>query len=309
MSKPKVLVIGVSGFIGQHTLKPLADAGFEVYGISRSGFEHDCCTMINGDILDNHFVENVMSRIKPQYLLHLAWYLGNNFFQSDKNFSFLASGIHLIQSFHKNGGKRAVYAGTCGEYEPASYALKEAHPLATKMTNYAFCKAKLHEIAEHFCRSNQISFAYGRIFSVYWRWSVNKLLLEKFICNEAIEQKYIPVLRDFMYVKDVAMALVRLLASDVEGTVNICTGKSISVYSLFTTFAEKVGKSHLLKLIPDKKDVSPVFVGDNTRLLREVGYKPRYTLEQGMTEVVAEFLQICNRKGNDVNRSGRGKVC
>lgn len=303
MSKPKVLVTGASGFIGQHTLKPLSDAGFEVYGISRSVFEHGCCTMINGDILDNHFLENVMSRIKPQYLLHLAWYLGNNFFQSDENFSFLASGIRLIQLFHENGGKRAVYAGTCGEYEPASCALKEMHPLATKMTNYAFCKAKLHGIAEHFCRSNQISFAYGRIFSVYWKWSVNKLLLEKFIRNEAIERKYIPVLRDFMYVKDVAMALVRLLASDVEGAVNICTGESISVYDFFTTFAEKVGKLHLLKLIPDKKDVSPVFVGDNTRLVREVGYKPRYTLEQGMTEVAAEFLQICNRKGNDVNGS------
>lgn len=277
-------------------MQPLADAGFDVYGISRSGFKHDCCTMINGDILDNHFVENVMSQIKPRYLLHLAWYLGNNFFRSDENFSFLASGIRLIRSFYGNGGKRAVYAGTCGEYEPASCALKELHPLARKMTNYAFCKAKLHEIAEHFCRSNQISFAYGRIFSVYWKWSVNKLLLEKFIRNEAIGLTYIPVLRDFMYVKDVAMALARLLVSDVEGTVNVCVGKAISVHDLFTVFAEKVGKLHLLKLIPENKGVPLVFVGDNARLVREVGYKPQYTLEQGMTEVELNFFKFVVRR-------------
>lgn len=128
MSKPKVLVTGVSGFIGRHTVKPLIDAGLKIYGISRSGFVHDCCTMLNGDILDKHFVANVMSRVKPQYLLHLAWCIDKNHFQNNENFSFLASGVHLIQSFHENGGERAIYVGTCGEYEPASYALKETHP-------------------------------------------------------------------------------------------------------------------------------------------------------------------------------------
>ena len=143
--------------------------------------------------------ENSINQIKTSYINHsnngsynytnfeIASYAQN---QSDKNFSFLASGIRLIQSFHGNGGKRAVYAGTCGEYEPASYALKEAHPLATKMTNYAFCKAKLHEIAEQFCHANQISFANMRyaplkrvptLFAPYFHTTANSRISTKVI--------------------------------------------------------------------------------------------------------------------------------
>ena len=84
---------------------------------------------------------------------------------------------------------------------------------------------------------------------------------------------------------------MQFLESDVEGTVNICTGKATSVKDFVRLFAKKVGKEHLLVFKDDCADQIPVQFGDNTRLVEEVGYTPRYTVEQGLSEIAEEFLK------------------
>ena len=297
--KKKVLLTGASGGIGYSVSKVLCERGFEVYApirreVPAAGDVH----WIKGDILDDAFVARMIADIKPEYLIHLAWDRTSVYEKhAPLQYSFLSSGIRLTQAFAENGGKRALYAGSFEEYAASERPLKETDALDLSRTHYAFCKHHLHEIAERYFRANGVSFGYARIG---WSYSLedihrNRLigsLWKAFFNDQTFVFRDRSLLRDSIYIKDVAAALVQFLESDVEGTVNICTGKATAVKDFVKLFAKKVGKEHLLVFKDDCADQVPVQVGDNTRLVKEVGYTPRYTVEQGLSEIAEQFLKV-----------------
>ena len=189
-----------------------------------------------------------------------------------------------------------MYVGSFAEYAASNYPLKETNDLDLSRTHYAFCKHHLHEIAERYFHANGVSFGYARIgWSYSWQDTYRNRLMGSlskcFFSNQTFVFADRNLVRDLIYVKDTAEALVQFLESDVEGTVNICTGKATSVKDFVTLFAKKVGKEHLLIFKDDCADQVPVQFGDNTRLVKEVGYTPRYTVEQGLSEMAEELLK------------------
>ena len=294
--KKKILLTGASGTIGCFVSRVLCEEGFEVYAPTRQeSITGGGIHWIKGDILDDTFINHLMAGVKPECLLHLAWNLEEGRYQSNKNYSFLSSGIRLAQAFAENGGKRALYAGSFVEYAASDRPLKETDALDLTRTHYAFCKHHLHEIAERYFRANGVSCGYARIGDSYslntHRHRLMGSLWKAFLNDQPLVITGGSLLRDFIYVKDTAAALVQFLESGVEGTVNICTGKATSVKDFVTLFAKKVGKEHLLIFKDDCADQAPVQFGDNTRLVKEVGYTPRYTVEQGLSEIAEEFLK------------------
>ena len=49
-------------------------------------------------------LEQVFSKIKPEYLIHLAWNIKD--LDSNSHFDLLSSSIRILTSFYKNGGKK-----------------------------------------------------------------------------------------------------------------------------------------------------------------------------------------------------------
>lgn len=100
--------------------------------------------------------------------------------------------------------------------------------------------------------------------------------------------------RDYLYVKDVAAALVAMLLSDVQGTVNNGSGKPIQVKGLAPAVAQRLGGARRIRFgaIPYPDD-EPLFIGANIeRLEREVQWKPAYTLEAGIEETIAWWRNV-----------------
>lgn len=287
----KVLVTGATGLIGKELAKPLTEAGFDIYAITIDENNPDNgIHWIKGNLFDEAFIENTMRAIQPDYLLNMAWATTGDYLYSDINYKFLNAGISLIRHFKNNGGKRAVYAGTCFEYKFKETPLKENDELETEKTVYTFTKNKLREIAEFYCKQNDISFGYGRIFYVYGK-NENKtrltgMLIDKLSKNETAIIKTGQLLKDYMYSKDIAAAFVKFLDCAVEGTVNICTGKQISVGDFGKTIAKKMNKTHLLEILAEETTQPQLIVGDNSRLKNEVGYEIKYNIESAISEVI-----------------------
>lgn len=165
----RVLLTGATGLIGKNAIKPLVDAGFEVFAVSTSSAK--CKTQnvkwLSGNLLNQSDVADVFERVKPDYLLHFAWdTTPGTYLESDLNYKWLESSLEMLKQFKINGGKRAVFAGTCFEYDFKDAPLKESDKL-NPTTVYAKCKAELNKKASEFCKNNGISFAWGRIFYVY----------------------------------------------------------------------------------------------------------------------------------------------
>lgn len=286
----KVVLTGATGLIGKEAVQPLIDSGFKIYAISSKDMEAnpDIC-WLKGDLFSRKDIERIFQKIQPNYLLHFAWAATGDYLTSDINIDYLNASLEMLKTFHKHGGKRAVFAGTCFEYAFKSGPLKESDMLEP-VTIYAKCKNELRERAQEYCSNNDMSFGWGRIFYVFGR-NENEKRLTAYIVDSLKNGKRIVInhgqlIRDYIYTKDVAGAFVKFLDANVSGCVNICTGKTVFLGDYANKIAGKLGKMELLTVLNGLTDQPPVIAGDNSRLTGDVGYEIKYTLDRALDDII-----------------------
>jgi dTDP-L-rhamnose 4-epimerase len=95
--------------------------------------------------------------------------------------------------------------------------------------------------------------------------------------------------RDFVYVKDVALACrLALESEDSSGSVfNVGSGSDYPIAQLAKDVARFLGRGDLEPEITGRYRVGDIrhCYADITRSRRVLGYKPRYSLETGLTEM------------------------
>lgn len=288
----KVILTGATGLIGKEAIKPLLDCGFEVFALTIDKENTDCgIEWINCNIFDELSVKNVFAEIKPDYLLHFAWIATGDYLMSDINYKFIDSSLNMLREFKNNGGKRAVFAGTCFEYKFKDEPLKETDEL-NPTTIYAKCKNELREKAQKYCLDNNISFGWGRIFYVYGHGENEKRLVPHVI-NSLKNNKEVVIengslIRDYMYSRDIAVSFVKFLDSDSEGIVNICTGEGVSLGEYAQIIAEELNKINLL-VIKNEKTIQPkIIIGNNEKLINIIKTDRIKNISKSMKDFLSE---------------------
>lgn len=297
-SEKRVLVTGATGLIGKELPTPLKDAGFEIHAITiDEANPENGIHWIRGSVFDERFVRDVVASIRPTHLLNMAWATTGDYLTSEVNYRFLKAGEGIARAFAENGGKRAVFAGTCFEYRFKDEPLREADALDTEKFAYTHCKNALREQASGIFGNAGVSFGYGRIFYAYGRGEAKTrltgMVLDKLGRGEEVVIRSGPLLKDYIYSKDIAGAFAALLDSRAEGAVNICTGRAVSIRDFVMTLADRVGRRDLVRFEDDCANQPPLIVGDSTRLNVEVGYRPYHSLEKAMDEIVLNFNSEC----------------
>lgn len=289
----RVLVTGATGLIGKELVNPLLATGFEVYAITIDEHNPDNgIHWLKGSLFDDEFVTAAVRQVRPTHLLNMAWATTGDYLTNDVNYRFLHAGEVLAREFVAAGGRRAVYAGTCFEYRFKDEPIRECDALDPEKNAYTHCKNALRINAGERFAAGGVSFGFGRIFYVYGRneakTRLTGLVIDKLNRGENVVIKAGPLKKDYIYAKDIANAFVALLDSSVEGPVNICTGKAITIREYVQTLAGKLGRPELVEFADDCANQPPIVVGDNTRLTQEVGYSPRYGLDCALNEIVGE---------------------
>lgn len=280
----KVILTGATGLIGKEAIEPLRALGFEVYSK-------------RFDLFDHNEVERVFKNERADYLLHFAWVASGDYLASDLNYKLKDSSLNMLKVFEKYGGKRAVFAGTCFEYEFCNEPLKENGKL-NPITLYAKCKNELRQCAEEFAAKQDLSFGWGRIFYVFGHNEYEKRLTPHVInslrSNQRVTIDSGPLIRDYMYTKDIAAAFSKFLDTNVTGCVNICTGEGISIRDYVLKVALMLEKPDLVEFKDAAEDVIKKqpqrIVGDNARLKNEVGYKIEHSVDCALEAILNETL-------------------
>jgi nucleoside-diphosphate-sugar epimerase len=96
-------------------------------------------------------------------------------------------------------------------------------------------------------------------------------------------------IRDFLHVADVASALVDVTGSNHVGTVNIGSGRPVSVRDVVSCIAGILDGSGSVQFgaRPDSPSDPPFICANNSVLVDEVGWSPRFDLETGLRDTVA----------------------
>jgi len=249
----RVLVTGANGWIGRHCVPILKEKGFEV-------------VKYEGDLL-THFG----TLPEASYLLHLAWVTTPGlYWESSFNGKWFEASIKLFQGFP---GKRIVGAGTCAEITS---------------TLYGRSKNALRKVLEAYSDITGLSSGWGRIFYLYGPYEKPERLVSSTIISLLKGEKVVigkpNHMADFYHVHDVAGALCALLNSDVSGTVEIGSGSPVTLKRVVQMIASEIGREELVEYrdIPD-----PTYIKcDTERLRKEVKYKPKYDLKEGLKETI-----------------------
>lgn len=287
----RVLLTGASGYLGQHVLARLRERGCDVVllGRSRPLGEGDL-PWLPVDLLDGHDLASALCESQASHLLHLAWYAEyGKYWASPLNLRWVDASLRLLQAFTEQGGKHAVMAGTCAEYDWCGEGLlhEDTTPL-NPASLYGAAKDATRRLAQAWCREQGVTLAWGHVFFPFGPGEAQQRMVPSLIDVFRGDSQPFGVnaeaWRGMLPVRDAAEALVHLLSQGCEGRYNICSGQPVQVGEVVRTLARLCGAdpSPVLALTTARPGDPAMLVGDNTRLLA-TGWRPTQTLEQGLS--------------------------
>lgn len=292
----KVVLTGATGFLGREVLRALtlAENRRAVHVLSRSPRPDDApCTWHQVDLFDAGAVRRTVTSVGPSHLIHLAWDTTPGIYKSiPTNAHWAVASLNLLRSFVSAGGRRAVMAGSCAEYDWTSEGTFKEDVTPIRPGNYyGECKNSTRVVSEGICAEAGIELVWGRIFLPYGPGERQGRLLPSIIprllarerapCSSGLQQ------RDFIFRSDVAAAFVRLLDVDQVGPMNIGTGRATSVRDVVSLVAQMTDGADLIDwgALPAPSEEPNVMIADTTRL-RSIGWEPKVKLEEGLSRTV-----------------------
>lgn len=162
----RVLVTGATGFLGARVLAPLQARGFEIHVAGRCLPKCQQVVFHQADILHAEQLRSAVQSARATHLLHLAWYAEpGQFWGSPLNLDWVSASLNLVRTFVETGGLRAVFAGTCAEYQWGPDRFSETESRCAPATLYGASKDALRRILMAYADIAPLSLAWGRISS------------------------------------------------------------------------------------------------------------------------------------------------
>ena len=295
----RVLLTGASGFVGRHALDALLDAGHEVHAVARQqpperdGVAASVSWHV-ADLTDPLALEHVAAGVGADALVHLAWYVEHgSYWHSRENVVWVETTLRLLRAFVAAGGRRAVLAGTCAEYEWSGDRYDERSSPLVPATMYGVAKDATRRVAECLSADAEVELAWARIFMPYGPHEGDRRLLSSVIAallaGEQVAVSDGTQVRDFIYVEDVARAFVAILDSSARGAINVGSGRGVEVGELVRLAAGELGRPELVRWgeLPQRADEPARLIADVGRLSEDVGYSASIEPPEGVARTIA----------------------
>ena len=310
----KVLVTGACGFIGSHLVERLLEEGCKVKAFvfynsfnswgwldSLSKEKLKKIDIFSGDIRDPNGVNVAMKGMDAVF--HLAALIGIPFsYHSPDSYvdTNIKGTLNVLQAARYSGVGKVIVTSTSEVYGTARYVpIDEKHPLQAQ-SPYSASKIGADKIAESFCLSFGSPVVIVRPFNTYGprqsaRAIIPTIISQVLSSRKEVEMGNLYPTRDLNYISDVCDAFVEIAKCDkvVGKAINICSSKEMSVEELARLIMKIMGSDKKIRkskerVRPKKSEVERL-LGNNALIRSLTGWKPRYSLEEGISETIEWF--------------------
>lgn len=301
----KIYVAGHRGLVGSAIVRNLEERGYT---------NIICRTHKELDLTRQADVEKFFAEEKPEYVFLAAAKVGgiqaNNTRPAEFIYENLMIESNIIHSAYKYGVKKLLFLGSSCIYPKfANQPIKEEYLLTGELepTNEAYAIAKITgiELCKFYRRQYGCDFISAMPTNLYGindnfdleTSHVLPALIRKFHEAKINNQEEVVMwgtgkpLREFMYVDDLADALVHLMVNySDEIHVNMGTGKDLSIGELAQIVKEVVGYEGKIVNDLSKPDGTPRKLLDVSRL-EATGWKYKTELREGIEKVYKWYLE------------------
>lgn len=298
----KIFVTGGTGFIGRFVVEKLKIERHKILILTRCKdlSESGGVSYLQGNLANMSKWKKDLKKFDPQIVIHLAWERIPDY-SIENSLKNLKHSIDLIKMLTETSCQKILVAGSLWEYGTQKGKISEENCLGS-LNGFTAAKNSLYFIGKQIAEDNDINLIWTRIFYVYGPGQKKDSLIPSFI--DKIKQQKKPEIRnplaqnDFIYVEDVAEAVVKLVTrSKKGGAYNVGSGKLTSVQTIIEKVFKSLGGNKLLsreikaEYELKKREQTDSFnfaYADISKIKREIGWKPTTNIDSGIEKTVRE---------------------
>jgi UDP-glucose 4-epimerase len=302
------LVTGGAGFIGSNLVDALLERGDQVTildDLSTGKRENVEPALANGaelaelDIRDAHAVADVVERVKPEVIFHLAAQIDVRRSVADPSFDArvnVEGTINVLLAALQAEVQRVVNSSTGGAIygEGRIIPAPEDHPVAPEAPYglSKFCAEGYCELFKRLHGLSTVSLRYGNVYGPR-QDPLGEAGVIAIFCGKLVEGGKATVFgdglqtRDYVYVGDVVEANLAAAGTHADGAFNIGTGVESSVLDLIAVLEPHSGDGFQAEHAAERPGEVRHIALDCTRAQGELGWEAKVGLEQGIELTLA----------------------
>ena len=307
METRKIIITGATGFVGSNLARYFAGQNNEIHLLLRSSSNTwriadimDDINVHQADLTAPAELERVVTSVRPDIILHTAVY-GGHPFQNDTDKIFdanLRGTINLVKACRSLDYELFVNTGSSSEYGVKRQPVAETD-ICEPGEDYGVSKTAASLYCQMAARRDRKPIITFRLFSPYGSYDDATRLIPSVIIsclNGRTPTVSSPIfVRDYIYIRDIVSAYEKAIETSHRQSpgeiFNVGSGKQQTVGDVVQYIVQLVDKNIQPEWgSPGKRQNEPqVWQADVSKAESLLGWKPRYSIEQGLGETVEWF--------------------
>ena len=320
----KTFITGINGQDGSYLAEYLLELGYEVHGIvrrnsvpehqqSRINSTRTNMTVYYGDLLDQGSIEHLLDKIQPDEIYNLAAQSHVRISYDIPQFTAQTNAVgvlNVLEAYRRACPKAKFYQASSSEMFGSSVDAdgyqRETTPM-NPVSPYGCTKVFGYNIVRNYRNAYKLHASNGILFNHESprrgsNFVTNKVVKAAVSIKLGLENKLelgnMDAYRDWGHSKDYIKAMHLILQQDKPGDWVVATGETRSVRGMCEYVFSKLGLDYKDYVVQNNKFLRPeelsYLKGDSTRM-RELGWKPEYTFESMMDEMIEHWTEILSK--------------